>query len=166
MKVLKSTNILTAALTVRKDHLQYPSGYEYDYYVVTSKPKSVAIIALSASGELLVTKEYRHPVQTFVYGLPGGLVDANETPLQAAKRELLEETGYTADSFEELGRCFPLPSVMDQEMTVVLARNARELQKPTLEATEVIEALFIPIDQIRTLAPLDGVMCAALFFTL
>jgi len=73
-----------------------PDGREADFDVVAN-PDTVAVVALTEAGEVILVREYRPGPETLLYELPGGAVDDGETPLEAARRELAEETGYEGD---------------------------------------------------------------------
>ncbi len=165
---LTTTLVVDGAISVRKERLVYHNRHEQDYFIVSSSAESVSIVAESPTGQLLVTNEYRHAIGKFVVGFAGGLVDPGETPLDAARRELLEETGCTATSFEVIGSCYPLPGILAQKMTIVLARNTCLTHEATPEASENIHASFISKQELNTLlqgdANLDGIMCTALHF--
>lgn len=166
-KTLTTDVLVNDRITITRQRLRYHNSHEADYYVVSSKAESVAIIALSPKGEILVTKEYRHPINDSVIGLPGGLVEDDETVIEAAKRELFEETGCQAASFTPLGSCYPLPGILAQKMTVILAKNATQTDSSNPELTESIQSEFLPLEKIRQLIregqPIDGVLCTALY---
>lgn len=167
-KTLQSSLVVDDTISVRKERLLHHNQHEEDYYIVSSSPESVSIVAISADGKILVTKEYRHAIGSHVTGFAGGSVDESETAQEAAKRELLEETGCTASSFEVIGSCYPLPGILAQKMTIVLARDARKIHEARLQASEVIESGFIPIHELNSLLQkggcIDGIMCTALYF--
>ncbi len=167
-ETLKSTLIINEAITVRKDSLLYKSEHVRDYFVIKSSEESVSVIAESKEGLLLVTKEYRHAIGKYVIGFPGGLVDPGESPIEAAERELLEETGCRAASFTLLGSCYPLPGILDQKMAIVLAKGAAKTGEARLEVTESIQASFMSFEALMGLfrdgGDIDGVMCSALHF--
>ena len=167
-KTLESLLLVNDTIKIRKDLIQHPNDHLQDYYVVSSTDEAVSIIAITASNEVLVTKEYRHAIQKVVTGFPGGSVDANETLMQAAERELLEETGCKAESFEILGSCYPLPGILEQKMTVVLAKGVKVIQKPCPEPTEAIKTFFMTLENLQKHvqedANIDGIMCMALQF--
>lgn len=167
-ETLDSMLIVDELITVRKDRLLYHNLHVRDYFVIRSSAESVSIVAESLVGEILVTREYRHAIGKYVVGFAGGLVDEGEHVLDAARRELLEETGCTADSFEVLGSCYPLPGILDQKMTIVLAKGAKQCSDARLEVTESIQSSFMTKSDLKALlqtgADIDGIMCTALHF--
>jgi 8-oxo-dGTP pyrophosphatase MutT (NUDIX family) len=94
-----------------------------------------------------MVEQYRHGVGRASLELPAGAVDEGEDPLQAARRELLEETGYEAAEWITLGRCAPEPSKHTNYAHLFVARRARRLQDQRLDASEAIS--------VRLLAPAD-----------
>jgi len=168
--LVESTELFNTFVSVRKDRLLYPNDMAHDYYVLTTTKRSVAIIALSQDGRILVTKEYRHPTNTVVLGCPGGLVCDGESFIEAAHRELLEETGCEGSSYEHLGTCYPLPGLLDQTMAVVCVHNSEIKTASALEPQELIEFDFVEPNllkkKILTENAVDGVLCTAFLFTL
>lgn len=166
--VITSHVILEGVINVRRDRLLYKNEHEQDYYVIKSSAESAVIVAESDDGKILITHEYRHAIGKFVYGLPGGLVDEGELPLTAAKRELLEETGCTAKSYEIIGTCYPLPGILAQKMTIVHAKGATLTHTPTLEPSETIHSTFMTRQELKALFQsnndFDATLSSALFF--
>jgi ADP-ribose pyrophosphatase len=105
-----------------------------------------------------------------VIELPGGLNDMKgETPLDVATRELLEETGYAADDYQEAALFAEAPGVTDQESLLYIAKNARRVTEPMLGASEEIEVLLVPHGDVweflkKTDAIVDAKVYAALSF--
>lgn len=113
-------------------------------------PGAVAVIAINQSQELLMIKQYRHPVGEYLWEIPAGLLDIpGESRLEAAKRELLEETGYIADGWQELQSFYTTPGGNDEEITIYLATELRhqghnfELEG---EETDML-ATFVPLTE-------------------
>lgn len=81
-------------LTARKDKVRLPSGVVMDEYYVLEYPEWVNVIAITTEGKFLMERQYRHGLQWIGYEICAGVCEKGETPLEAAKRELLEETGF------------------------------------------------------------------------
>ncbi len=91
-----------------------------------SHPGAVAVIAMNESAEVLLINQYRHPVREFLWEIPAGLLDVpGESKLEAAKRELLEETGYVAEGWSELIEFHTTPGGNNETISVFLAKDLR-----------------------------------------
>jgi 8-oxo-dGDP phosphatase len=89
-------------------------------------PGAVAVVAINQAQEVLLINQYRHPVREFLWEIPAGLLDQpGESKLEAAKRELLEETGYIAESWDELIAFHTTPGGNNETITIFLARDLR-----------------------------------------
>lgn len=155
-------------ITVKKDRLKRNiKGREYSYYTLVTKPYAVVIIPLTSEGVYVLTQEYRHPTGKVLLGCPGGYLDPQESPLEGAKRELAEETGYTAERFDLLGSAFPYSGISSQCTVFVSAKNAKKTAEPALEPDEIICTVLKTPQELRTEilqgADLDGNLCTALF---
>jgi 8-oxo-dGTP pyrophosphatase MutT (NUDIX family) len=167
-KMLESKLVFDEFLKVRKDLLLFPDGKTYPYYVVSTVPASTAIVALSPHNELLITQEYRHAVNTTVYGCPGGNLDKGEDSIAAARRELLEETGCIATSFEIIGETYPLPGIYQHKTYYVLAKGAKLEKNPEFDGPEILNSSFMTLDEVKRITreskAVDGILCQALYF--
>lgn len=151
----------------KRDLLQTSDEHSYFHYCLELKPQAVIILGVAADGRLLVIEEYRHPTGRMILGIAGGLVEEGEDLFVAAARELLEETGYTADSFETIGQIFGFPSVTGQKATIVRARNVHKVQEPSLEPSEFITPHLLTLEELHAKMDGDHVdshLCSALFF--
>ena len=103
--VESSTSILRREpwLEVFEEHIRLPDGRRVDDFYTIQLRNFVVVAPLTTRGELVVVSHYRHGPRRVTRSLPSGFVEAGEEPAEAAKRELLEETGYTGDSWQELG---------------------------------------------------------------
>jgi ADP-ribose pyrophosphatase len=167
-EVKKSEIAHKGYFTLRIDSLELPHGIRRPYSVLETGCHAAAVIAETTDGKILVLKEYRHPTGKWIYGCAGGRIDTGESPIEAAKRELLEETGYTAEEFITLGSAFPFPAVADQNIHYVLARGAKYLKAPTPEPFELITPCLLSEEDLEKALqsgdPVDGVLCTALYF--
>ncbi len=112
-------------LNLRVDTVRIPNGTETIREVV-EHPGAVVIAAIDFDGRVLFVKQYRHAVGRELLELPAGTLERNEPPETAARRELKEETGYTAGRWELLTSFFSSPGILTEEMHVYLARDLAE----------------------------------------
>ena len=107
---------------VRRDRVVEPGGLSVTRDVVTHHG-SVVVLPVFADGRILLIRQYRHAVGCFLWELVAGRVEPGERPLIAARRELLEETGYAARRYRRLMRVFPTPGFVSEWMAVFLAEE-------------------------------------------
>ncbi|NOX63364.1 MAG: NUDIX hydrolase, partial [Chloroflexi bacterium] len=112
-------------IQVDVDTLELPDGRIYDYTVIRRQQHGAAVFAFNQAGQVLLEQEYRYPVDEIIWQMPGGLIDPGETPLEAAQRELAEETGHVADNWRLLGSFWDNPAYEDMLIYVFVAENAR-----------------------------------------
>ncbi len=118
-----------------------PDGTPYTYTTLKRVP-GAAVVAVNEEGFWLIQREYRHPLGRVIYQLPGGLVDEGETPLETARRGLLEETGYVAARWSRLGVVEDNPGLIEGQTTLFLARDLRYHGPPRPERTETFDATW------------------------
>ncbi len=121
MKLVSSVEKLTNKLfTVSYDHAVDPSGFEIKRFIVHHRGSAV-MMPVDDRKRVLLVRQYRLPAERMLWELPAGSVDPGEKPLQTAKRELKEETGYRAKSWKKLVSFFPSPGFLTEKMTIYLA---------------------------------------------
>ena len=133
--------------SVRKDSVIQPDGKPGEYFVV-ERAGAVVIVAEDDSENLVLVYQTKYPVGKRLLEFPAGLVEEGESPLDTAKRELKEETGLSAGSWESLGSLYPSAGMTDEREYVFLARDLTE-GKAQLEGTEDIEATRMSLGAIR-----------------
>lgn len=107
--------------------------------------------ARKAQPRVLLERQYRHAAQSMMWELPAGRIDDGETSLTAAKRELLEETGYTARQWKRILHFYVSPGFLDETMTIYLARGL-QAGKAQPEADEMIATRFFTLSEAKRMA--------------
>lgn len=154
-------------LTIRKDHVRLPSGYEMPDYYIIEQPSFVNIIAIDKSGKFILEKQYRHGLQKVLYELPAGQIDDGEKPLQAAQRELLEETGYCGGVWTEFYVSAPNTSNITNLCYTFLAIGVEQTNERKLENSEDINLYIVSKEELIQLLKqkkiIEGVQQAPLW---
>jgi 8-oxo-dGTP pyrophosphatase MutT (NUDIX family) len=135
----------------RKDVCKREDGTIIPAYYVVELPASVIVIPMMEPGKVLMVKQYRHPVGEISIEFPGGFVDAGEEPLEAAKREMREETGYTFAQYEYLGKIAANPGVLNNFTHIYLARDPLAQQAQQLDGNEEIALESYTIEELINL---------------
>lgn len=143
-KILQSTYVFeTPWLIVRKDHVRQPNGVEIDDLYVLEYPDWVTIIAITEDKKFVIERQYRHGIRATCIELCGGIIEKGENPLVAAKRELLEETGYAGGIWTSYAPTAPNPSAMTNICYTFIANGVRKESEQRLEKTEDIDILLL-----------------------
>jgi 8-oxo-dGDP phosphatase len=150
--VVSSTELLRGRLvTVRTDKVRMPDNNLAEREVVTH-PGAVAVLALDDAGQVLLIRQYRHPVNRLLWEIPAGLRDVSgEPPWHTARRELLEEAGYRARDWRVLADYFSSPGYSTERLRVFLARDLEFVPEaerdfvPEDEETQLVSA-WLPLD--------------------
>lgn len=154
-------------IKIRRDSLILPNGVRYKYYSLVPPGSAVAVLAITLEGEYVLTQEYRHPIGKAILGTPGGYLDPKESPIEAGKRELLEETGFIAENYTLLGSFYPYPGISSQKLYAILAEGAKQQFKPQLEPAEIIVTLLKNSEETQALiksgGAVDGILCSLLY---
>jgi 8-oxo-dGDP phosphatase len=134
-------------LALRMDQVVMPGGREAKREVV-EHPGSVVILPLHDDGSVTMIDQYRHPLGRRLRELPAGLLDApGEDPQATARRELLEEVGYTAREWSVLVDLVPSPGFSDESQRVFLARGLTQADRPTgIDEEADLEVVRMPLD--------------------
>src|SRR5579884_325674 len=133
MKIISSKELLRNKLfTIVDEVAKDPSGFEIHRSIVRH-PGSAVMMPIDHRGRILLVKQYRLPAERELWELPAGRLDPGETALQAAKRELREETGYSAKKWEKLATFWASPGYVDEKMTIFLATELTEGAQEPME---------------------------------
>jgi ADP-ribose pyrophosphatase len=175
-KILKSETIFEGKeIRVRRDTIQTASGAPVEKAIV-ERPDEVLIIPQISSGEILLVKQFRRGVREILLELPGGKVGKGESALEAAQRELEEETGYRAEKMEELKEVLINPSWLTSKHTFFLAQELSLVSQPKApdqdENIEIVKLSFeealakVDSEEIKDAKTILGLFLAKKFFNL
>ena len=148
-------------LQVRHDWLEHPTSKDVMKRLVLESVDWINIVAITATGESVMVRQYRFGIGACTLETPGGMVDDGETPLEAAKRELLEETGYKSDDWSYLGAVEPNPAFHPHLCHHFLARKVEQVADLDLGPGEAIEIEICDLEELRA-AMADGTLRHAL----
>ena len=135
-----------ALLKVRRDRVRLPDGGEATREYIRH-PGAVAVVPLFDDGTVLLERQFRYPHRRTFIEVPAGKLDAGEPPLDTAKRELLEETGYAAQEWTRLGTMHTAIAYTDEAIALFLCRKMTRVGEPKLDPGEFVETLIVPFDE-------------------
>ncbi len=125
------------------DTLEY-NGQRRSYLYLESPVEAVNILALTADRQIVLTRQYRHPIRSVIYDLPGGRIEPGEEPIDGARRELEEETGYHAGQLELLCRYNQFPGSIRAATNIFFATHLTPAQQH-LDDGEELEVVLMPM---------------------
>jgi ADP-ribose diphosphatase len=128
------------------DTLEY-EGVQRPYFYLSSPVEAVATVSLTQQGCIVLTRQYRHPVRQVIYDLPAGHLEPGEDPLNGARREFEEETGYFPRHIEKLGYYNQFPGVLRAATNLFFATDLVQTSQH-LEAGEILETVHMPVDEV------------------
>lgn len=126
MKIISSKEVFKNKLFSVTDEIAVdPDGFEIHRNIVRH-PGSAVMLAVDDARRILLVKQFRLPAERELWELPAGRLDPGEKPLEAARRELREETGYQANTWKELIGFWPSPGYVGEKMNIFLAKDLTE----------------------------------------
>ena len=150
--ILESEYILKNKwLTVRRDHVKMPTGIIIPDYYILEYPNWVNVLAITDDDKYIIEQQYRHGTQSIDYELCAGTFEPGETPLEAAQRELIEETGYTGGEWELYCLSTPNPAAMTNTNYSFIAKGVKYSGCRQLDRTEDIKILLVDYEHLKKL---------------
>lgn len=123
LKLISSEELIsTPIFRVTMDHAVDPDGFEIRRAIVRHNGSAV-MMPVDPKGRVLLVRQYRLPARRYLWELSAGRIDPGETPLKAARRELVEETGYRAKKWTKLVKFYPSPGFVEEAMTIFVAQE-------------------------------------------
>ena len=141
----------TPYFTLRSDSLRLPDGAVKENYYVLERPDATIVFPVTTGGEVLLVRQYRPPLERMELGLPAGLVESGEKPEVAARRELVEETGYSGGEWESLGALASSPSLKDNWAYLFLVQGVERMGDQALDEFERLDVVRVPLEEVSRL---------------
>lgn len=130
-------------VSLRVDEVVLPDGRRSQREIVEARG-AVGIIALDAEGNVLLERQFRKPAEQVLWEIPAGTLEPGESPLECARRELVEETGYRAERFTPLVTFYTSPGFCDEQLHLFVARGLRPATQH-LETDEFLTVSKVPL---------------------
>ncbi len=151
-KILETKEIFkTGIFRFRVDKCELPNGKIMPNYYIFEFPDWVNVVPVTPEKKIVLIRQYRHANQSITIEIPGGSMHPNtsETPLDEAKRELIEETGYDSDEFILVMSHDPNPALQNNKMHTFLALNCIKKQEPQMDPFEDIETFEASLKEVQ-----------------
>ena len=144
-KVNKSVTIHQGRIfKIVKENITLANGVSSDMDIIRH-PGASAIIPLSDKNTIILIKQYRHAIGNYIWEIPAGTLDHDEPPIECAKRELIEETGYSANQWQKLGEIISVPGYSDERIHIFLAYDLVPARQ-NLDKDEMLDVHEIKFD--------------------
>ena len=148
-------------LTARRDKVELPDGRIIEEYYVLEYPDWVNVIAITKDGQFVMERQYRHGLGVHSTELPCGVMEKGEDPLEAAKHELLEETGYGNGEWTKLMLIAPNPGSQNNLTHCFLAVGVEKIAELSLDDTEELTVHLMSEAEVKSLLE-NNQICQAL----
>ena len=159
-KIKRTERILDSEFVkVDKDDVILPRGREIsDFYKVTIKD-CAAIVAITEDNHIILKKEYRHCYGVELVEIPAGVLEDGEDPLETAKRELEEETGYRSEKWTYLGKTVENSAKLTNYMYIYLAEDCNKVSNQNLDYGEDIEVIEVSLNEAVEMIMNNEIIC-------
>ena len=145
-------------IEVHEQRVRLGNGHEIPEFHKVVMPSWAAVICVTAEDEVVLVRQYRHGIAEESVELPAGVIEPNESPLEAARRELLEETGYVAETWHPVVSVATEPSRHTVRAHFFCARAATQAKERAPEPSEDIELMKIPRSELVPLCERGGII--------
>lgn len=151
-KRIDSTEIADCRIfKIREDICERAGDNTSHNFFVIENPDWVNIIALTKDGDVVLINQFRHGTEEIILEIPGGMIDEGEEPETAARRELVEETGYEAAEFVYLGKSRPNPAIQNNTIYHFLAKDCVKVKETSFDEHESVVTCIVPYENVKKL---------------
>ena len=151
-QVLESEYVIEKPwLSLRQDRVVTGHGALIDEFHVLEVPTWACVCCVDENAQLVLIRQYRHGISRVTLELPAGVLESSETPLEGARRELFEETGYTSDDWTTLATFAPEPARHTHQAHCFVARGARRTSPQSLDEAEDLVVETYPTSDLTRL---------------
>lgn len=144
-------------LTARRDCVQLPNGVVHDEYYILEYPTWINVIAITADGHYVMVEQYRHGLQDVFAELVAGVAEDGERPVEAARRELLEETGYGNGEWRQFSVLSQNPSATTNLTYTFIATGVEKIAGQNLDETEDVAVRLMTEQEVLDLLMSDSI---------
>ncbi len=131
---------------VTLEKVSLPNGFTLEMEIVRH-PGAAAIVALDPAQRVILLRQYRHAIGTSIWEIPAGTLEPGEEPLACARRELMEESGYSAEHWQYLGAVTPVPGYADEKIQLFMATGLSPC-RPDLDPDEIVQVHSFALDDV------------------
>lgn len=147
--------------TTRVETVELPNGEVLENYYILEYPNWVSVIAITEDNQIVMVEQYRHAIGEIGIELPAGVIDdEDQDPLFAAKRELLEETGFGGGEWAYFMKTSANPGTHTNFNFIYIARNVKLLQDQQLDRTEDLKVHLFTMEELREMLKKDEIIQA------
>lgn len=135
-------------ISLVEEQVTLPTGQSITHTTI-SHPGAAVILPIDEQGDIVLINQFRPSLNKWLLELPAGTIEQQETPLQCAQRELIEETGFHADTFVPLGQVTPLAGFCDEIQYLYVAKSLSLVETHQCDEDEVIEVVTLSLKKLE-----------------
>jgi len=161
-QVLTDTSLISQRwLEVREQRVRLANGHEIDRFHLIRGPSWASVLCVTPDEQVILVRQYRHGLGGPSLELPAGVIEPSEEPLDAARRELREETGFVVEELSLLLTAAPEPARNTTRAYFFFARGAVRVAEPALDRSEELEVVLVPVTELFELIDQGQIVHAA-----